>query len=53
MNATLYANVYNLCDYYYVKDAQNPYNENGTWSNATYAVYSFGRTFSLKLKVNF
>ncbi len=53
MNATLYANVYNLCDYYYVKDAQNPYNVNGTWSNATYAVYSFGRTFSLKLKVNF
>lgn len=53
MNATLYGNVYNLCDYYYVKDAQNPYNENGTWKNATYAVYSFGRTFSLKLKVNF
>ncbi len=53
MNATLYGNVYNLCDYYYVKDAQNPYNVNGTWKNATYAVYSFGRTFSLKLKINF
>lgn len=53
LNATLYGNVYNLCDYYYVKDAQNPFNVNGTWKNATYAVYSFGRTFSLKLKINF
>ena len=53
MNATLYGNVYNLFDYYYVKDAQNPYNVNGTWSNATYVIYSFGRTFSLKLKINF
>ena len=53
LNATLYGNVYNLFDHYYVKDAQNPYNENGTWSNATYTIYSFGRTFSLKLKVNF
>lgn len=53
LNATIYGNVYNLCNYFYVKDAQTPYSVNGTWSNATYAVYSFGRTFSLKLKVNF
>ncbi|MDE6340216.1 MAG: TonB-dependent receptor, partial [Muribaculaceae bacterium] len=53
LNATLYGNIYNLLDYYYVKDAQNPFNENGTWKNATYTIYSFGRTFSLKLKVNF
>ncbi len=53
LNATVYGNVFNLFDYYYVKDAQTPYNENGTWRNATYAVYSFGRTFSLKLKINF
>ena len=53
MNATLYGNVYNLFNNYYVKDAQNPYNVNGTWSNATYVIYSFGRTFSLKLKINF
>ncbi len=53
LRATLYGNVYNLFDYYYVKDAQTPFSENGTWKNATYAVYSFGRTFSLKLKINF
>jgi hypothetical protein len=46
LNATIYGNVYNLCNYFYVKDAQTPYSVNGTWSNATYAVYSFGRTFS-------
>ena len=53
LRATLYGNVYNLFNYFYVKDAQTPYSENGTWKNATYAVYSFGRTFSLKLKINF
>ena len=53
LNATVYGNVYNVCNYFYVKDAQNPFNENGTWQNATYAIYSFGRTFSLRLKVNF
>lgn len=53
LDATLYGNVYNLFNYYYVKDAQNPYNVNGTWSNATYVIYSFGRTFSMKLKINF
>ena len=53
LDATIYGNVYNLFNYYYVKDAQTPYNVNGTWQNATYAIYSFGRTFSLKLKINF
>lgn len=53
LDATLYGNVYNLFNYYYVKDAQTPYNVNGTWQNATYAIYSFGRTFSLRLKINF
>lgn len=53
LNATLYGNVFNLFNYFYIKDAQTPYNINGTWENATYAVYSFGRTFSLRLKVNF
>ncbi len=53
LNATLYGNVYNLFDNYYVKDAQTPYNVNGAWDNVTYAIYSFGRTFSLRLKVNF
>lgn len=53
LDATVYANVYNLFDYNFVKDAQTPYSVDGTWSNATYAVYSFGRTFSLKFKLNF
>ncbi len=53
LDATIYGNVYNLFNYYYVKDAQCPYDVKGTWSNATYAIYSFGRTFSLRLKVNF
>lgn len=53
LDATIYGNVYNLFNYFYVKDAQNPYNEKGTWRNCTYAIYSFGRTFSLKLKINF
>ena len=25
----------------------------GTWQNAYYVYYSFGRTYSLKLRVNF
>ena len=53
LNATLYGNVFNLFNYFYIKDAQTPYNINGTWENATYAGYSVGRTFSLRLKVNF
>lgn len=53
VRATLYGNVYNLFNNFYVKDAQTPYAEDGTWSNATYAIYSFGRTFSLRLKINF
>lgn len=53
LDATIYGNIYNLFNNYYVKDAQTPYSVDGTWRNATYAIYSFGRTFSLRLKVNF
>ncbi|MBD5261149.1 MAG: TonB-dependent receptor plug domain-containing protein [Bacteroides sp.] len=53
MNATIYGNIYNLCNNFYIKDAQTPYNENGAWDNVTYAIYSFGRTYSLRLKINF
>ncbi|MCM1377378.1 MAG: TonB-dependent receptor [Clostridium sp.] len=53
LDATIYGNVYNLFNYFYVKDAQTPYSVPGTWSNATYAIYSFGRTFSMRLKINF
>lgn len=53
LDATLYGNVYNLFNYYYVKDATTNYNVVGTWSNAYKVLYSFGRTFSLRLKINF
>lgn len=53
LNATIYGNVYNIANNFYVKDAQTPFDKDGTWQNATYAVYSFGRTFSLRLKINF
>ena len=53
LDATLYGNVYNLFNYNYVKDATTNYNVAGTWQNAYKVLYSFGRTFSLRLKVNF
>ncbi len=53
LDATLYGNVYNLFDNYFVKDATTDYNVKGTWQNAYKVFYSFGRTFSLRLKVNF
>ncbi|MBQ8774185.1 MAG: TonB-dependent receptor, partial [Muribaculaceae bacterium] len=53
MDATLYGNVNNLFDHYYVMDAYTSTSETGTWSNAYRVFYSFGRTYSLRLKVNF
>lgn len=53
LDATIYGNVYNLFNYNYVKDATTNYNVEGTWQNAYKVFYSFGRTFSLRLKVNF
>lgn len=52
-DATLYGNVYNLFNYNYVKDAYTMSDTPGTWSNAFRVFYSFGRTFSLRLKVTF
>lgn len=53
IDATLYGNVNNLCSYNYVTQAQTPLGEVGTWENANRLFYSFGRTYSLKLKLNF
>jgi len=53
LDATLYGNVNNLCNYNYVTQSQTPLGEVGTWRNANRVFYSFGRTYSLKLKVNF
>ncbi len=52
-DAILYGNVNNLCDYNYVTQAQTPVGAVGTWKNADRLFYSFGRTYSLKLKINF
>lgn len=52
-DATLYGNVNNLFNYNYVMDAYTQTSEVGTWQNAYRVFYSFGRTYSLKLKVSF
>lgn len=53
LDATLYGNVRNLFNYNYVTQASTNLGETGTWQNANKVFYSFGRTFSLKLRVNF
>ena len=53
LNATLYGNVYNLFNYNYVVDAYTNTDSRGTWENAYRVFYSFGRTFSMKMRVNF
>ena len=50
-NATLYGNVNNLLNYQYIVDAYD--GGTGTWDSAYRVFYAFGRTYSLKLKVNF
>ncbi|ADV44596.1 carboxypeptidase-like regulatory domain-containing protein [Bacteroides helcogenes] len=49
--ATLFGNVENLLNYEYIMDAY----EGGTsnWDSAYRVFYSFGRTYSIRLKVNF
>lgn len=53
LDATIYGNVYNLFDYNYVKDAYTSSDAPGTWQNAYRIFYSFGRTFSVRLKISF
>ncbi|MBD5244020.1 MAG: TonB-dependent receptor plug domain-containing protein [Barnesiella sp.] len=53
INATIYGNVNNLCNYNYVTQAQTPLGAEGTWMNANRVFYTFGRTYSVKLKINF
>ena len=53
LDATVYGNVYNLLNYYYVKDATTAYSSVGTWQNAYNIFYSLGRTFSVRFKLNF
>lgn len=53
INATLYGNVHNLFNYNYITQAYTPVATDGTWGNAYQTFYSFGRTFSVRMKVNF
>lgn len=53
VTATIYGNINNICGYNYVKDAYTLSSVDGAWNNAFRVFYSFGRTFSIKLKVNF
>lgn len=52
-NAVLYGNVHNLFNYNYITQSYTPVGANGSWENAYQVFYSFGRTFSVKLKLNF
>ncbi|MDE6037861.1 MAG: TonB-dependent receptor, partial [Duncaniella sp.] len=53
LDATIFGNVNNLCNYNYIMDATTPATVQGTWQNAYKVYYSFGRTYSARLKVAF
>ena len=53
LNAVLSGNVHNLCNYNYIMDAYTDATAVGTWQNAYRIFYSFGRTYSMKLRINF
>lgn len=52
-NATLFGNVYNLFDYNYITDAYIAGSSAGTWQDAYRIFYAFGRTYSVRLNINF
>lgn len=53
VRATLYGNVYNLFNYNYVMDAYTSTDTRGCWQNAYRVFYSFGRTYSIRMRINF
>ncbi len=53
LNSTIYGNVYNLFNYNYIVDAYTKSSTEGAWDNAFRVFYSFGRTYSLRLNINF
>lgn len=53
VRATVYANLNNVFNQEYIVDAYNNANATPTWENVYRVFYAFGRTFSVKLKVNF
>lgn len=53
VDATLYGNIHNLFNYNYVVDAWSNSAEDASWDNIYGVFYSFGRTYSLKLRIKF
>lgn len=51
VNATLYGNVDNLFNQLYITDARDAQNS-GNWEDVS-VLYSWGRTYSVRLKINF
>ena len=51
--ATVYCNVHNLFNYYYITEAQYAAQSPGIWQNAYAVMYSLGRRISVRLKINF
>ena len=52
VRATIFGNVNNLYDYNYIMDAQCATDAKG-WQDCYAVMYSFGRTYTLRLKINF
>ncbi len=53
LDATLSGSVNNLFNYNYITHGQSPLTTDGNWRNAQFVFYSFGRTYSMKLRLNF
>ena len=53
IRATIYGNVNNVYDYNYIMDAQCAAADEGIWQNVYAVMYSFGRTYTVRLKINF
>lgn len=51
--ATLYGNIHNLFNYNFITDAKSNMAVDSTWENLYGVFYSFGRTYSMKLRVSF
>lgn len=53
LKATVFGNVNNLFNYNYITQSYTPVGKVGTWENAYQAFYSLGRTWSIRMRVNF
>lgn len=53
VRATIYGNVNNVYNYNYIMDAQCAASAASDWQNLYAVMYSFGRTYTVRLKINF